>query len=234
MRAVRSVTHGAWLLGALAAVMLAAVMLAAGCNRVAATPSRVPGSVALPAGSYTSKAFKPAFSYTLPGGWTNGGDTADYFELRPAGSEVTGIYLFRGPLAASQDRTCPDVGDACVAASSAGLTSWIRSLEGLTVSAPRLAAVGGLRGTEIDVQIKDGWTFSCPFANGIPTVPLFIGADGRFRWVVAGNERLRLDLLDGPDNTTIVVDVDAFEGRLFDDLLAAASPIVRSFAFRIN
>ena len=213
---------------------LAVVLVVAGCSPAAATPSPAPGSVALPAGNYTSKAFKPTFTYTLPAGWSNGGDSADYFELRPAGSDVVGIYLFRGPLAASQDRTCPDAGEAGVGTSSTALASWIRTLKGLTVSASRLAAVGGLRGTEIDVQIADGWTFSCSFANGLPTVPLFIGPGGNFRWVVAGNERLRLDLLDGPDNTTIVVDVDAFEGSLFEDLLTAASPIVRSFVFKTN
>lgn len=217
-----------------AAATLVTILVTAACAPAAATPTSAPGASALPAGSYTSKAFKTPFSYSVPGGWTNGGDSADYFELRPAGSDIVGIYLFRGPLAASQDRTCPDAGEPGVGTSSTELAAWIRGLKGLKVSAPRLAAVGGLRGTEIDVQIVEGWTFSCPFANGLPTVPLFIGPSGNFRWVVAGNERLRLDLLDGPDNTTIVVDVDAFEGSLFEDLLLAASPIVRSISFKTN
>lgn len=223
LRSARAVT---------AALAVALIMVA--CSRAPATPSPAPGSVAVPAGTYASKAFRPTLTYTLPAGWANGGDSADYFELRPAGSDIVGIYLFRGPLAASQDGTCPDAGELGVGTSSTALASWIRTLKGLKVSAPRLAAVGGLRGTEIDVQIADGWTFSCSFANGLPTVPLFMSANGNFRWVVAGNERLRLALLDGPDNTTIVVDIDAFEGSLFEDLLMAASPIVRSFGFSTN
>jgi len=212
---------------------MAVVLAVAGCGLgTAPTPSPAPGTSALPAGTYTARAFQPAFSYTVPAGWANGSDTTDYFELRPAGTDIVGIYLFRGPLAASQDRTCPDAGETGVGTSSADLAAWIRGLKGLTVSAPRLAAVGGLRGTELDIQIADGWTFSCPFANGLPTVPLFIGANGNFRWVVAGTERLRLDLLDGPDGTTIVVDVDAFDGALFEDLLFAAAPIVRSIVFK--
>ena len=49
--------------------------------------------------------------------------------------------------------------------------------------------------------------------------------------MVAGNERLRLSLLDVPGGGTVVVDIDAFDGTLMDDLLAAATPIVQSLSF---
>ncbi len=91
--------------------------------------------------------------------------------------------------------------------------------------------VGGLRGTELDVAIASGWKASCPFANGLPTVPLFVGSDGQLRWVIAGSERLRLDLLDVPGGGTVVVDTDTFDGTLWDQLLAVATPIVQSFRF---
>ena len=42
-------------------------------------------------------------------------------------------------------------------------------------------------------------------------MPLFVGAKGDFRWVIAGSEQLRLSLFDSP-TVTIVVDVDAFDG----------------------
>ena len=80
-------------------------------------------------------------------------------------------------------------------------------------------------------RIVDGWQASCPFANGLPTVPLFVGQDNQLRWVVAGSERLRLSLLDVPGGGTVVVDIDAFDGSLMDGLLDAASPIVASFQF---
>ncbi|MFI5043040.1 MAG: hypothetical protein ACHQNA_14545, partial [Acidimicrobiales bacterium] len=77
-----------------------------------------------------------------------------------------------------------------------------------------------------------GWTASCPFANGAPTVALFVGAtDASFRWVIAGSERLRLTVLDVPGAGTVVVDIDAYDGTLMDGLLSATTPIVGSLKF---
>ncbi len=207
---------------------LAAVALA-GCSG-AASPLPT-GPTALAPGSYTSTAFQPPVTYTLPEGWWNPSDTAAFYSLQPAASEASGIYLFRDPLPASQDPACPTSPQPGVGTTSVALATWIRGLPGLAVSGPRIVTVGGLRGVEIDVAIAAGWTTSCPFANGVATVPLFVGADGELRWVVAGSERLRLDLLDVPGGGTVVVDVDAFDGTLWEPLLAAATPIVRSFAF---
>ena len=148
-------------------------------------------------------------------------------------SDLAGIHLFRDPLPASQDPACPTTAQPGVGATSIALVQWIRGLPGLTVSAPRIVTVGGLRGTEIDVAIAPGWTTSCPFAGGAPTVPLFVSADGELRWVIAGSERLRLDLLDVPGGGTVVVDVDAFDGALWEPLLADATPIVQSLVFSV-
>ena len=209
---------------------LAAVLLA-GCSGAGSPPPS--GPIALPAGSYTSTAFRPPVTYALPDGWWNPSDAAQFYSLQPASSEATGIYLFRDPLPASQDPTCPTTAQPGVGTTSVALATWIRGLPGLAVSGPRIVTVGGLRGVEIDVAIAAGWTASCPFAGGAPTVPLFVGADGELRWVVAGSERLRLDLLDVPGGGTVVVDVDAFDGSAWDSLLAAATPIVRSLVFSV-
>jgi hypothetical protein len=160
-------------------------------------------------------------------------DQADYLNLQPVTSDVIGIHLFRDPRAASQDASCPTAPQAGVGTQSTDLVRWIRGLPGLTVSNPKIVTVGGLRGTEIDVRIADGWTASCSFANGLPTVPLFVGSTGSLRWVVAGTERLRLDLLDVPAGGTVVVDQDAFEGAQMDSLLAAAAPIMASLSFAV-
>jgi hypothetical protein len=217
-----------------AAAALLAAVLAVSCSAAPSTPVSSPRPTGLPAGTYTSAAFKPRVTFTVPAGWAITADAERYFELRPAISDIVGIYLFRSPLAASQDRSCPDTPEPGVGTTASALSAWIGGLSGLRVSSPRLATVGGLRGVELDVQIADGWRFSCAFANGLPTVPLFVGEDGGFRWVVAGTERLRLDLLDAPDGATIVVDIDAFDGALMPDLLAAAAPIVRSMVFQVD
>jgi hypothetical protein len=209
------------------------VLLLAGCAGTAreATPVSTPAPSALPAGTYTSAAFRPAVTYTVPGGWRIVSDAPDYFALQPVDSEIIGIHLFRDPLAASQDAACPITAEPGVGKLSLEIATWIRGLPGIVASSPRIVTVGGLRGVELDLALNTGWTASCPFADGLPTVPLFVGADGNLRWVVAGNERLRVDLLDVPGGGTVVVDVDAFDGTLMDGLLAAAAPIVQSFSF---
>ncbi len=215
---------------------LMAWVLVAGCagapggGSPAASPARS-AAPALPAGTYTSQAFQPPVTFTLPAGWWMPSDTADYLGLQPVDSDLIGIHLFRNPLAASQDLDCPTSGEPGVGTLSSELVAWIRGLPGFAVGNPRLVTVGGLPGLEIDVAIAAGWTASCPFANGLPTVPLFVGSNGSLRWVVAGDELLRLSLLDAPGGGTVVVDIDSFEGSLMDTLLAAATPIVRSFSF---
>jgi hypothetical protein len=189
-----------------------------------------PQASTLPAGTYTSRAFQPAVTYTLPAGWENPADSPDFFQLRPTGSDSEGIYLFNDPKPASQATDCPETAQPLAGGSSAEMVAWIRSLPGLVVSEPVPVTIGGLTGVSLDLGIVNGWTASCPFADGTPTVPLFVGTNGDFRWVIAGNEQLRLALLDGPDGT-VVVDVDAFDGRVMGQLLAAADPIVKSFSF---
>ena len=210
--------------------LLVAGLLVMGCGSSGSSPAAGAAASALPAGTYTSRVFQPAVTFTLPAGWDNPADLAVYFQVRPAGSDVAGIHLFRDPRPASQDASCPETAQAGVGGTSKELVAWIRSLPGLVASDPAPIMIGGLSGVTLDLGIKDGWKTSCPFANGLPTVPLFVGAKGEYRWVVAGNERLRLAVLDAPSGT-VVVDVDAFDGSVIDDLLAAADPIVKSFTF---
>ena len=216
----------------LAVAILAVV--AVGCARGGA-PSPAPSGAsqppALPAGTYQSQAFQPRVTFTLPDGWWLASDAADYLALQPVVSDQAGIYLFRDPLAASQDLACPIEPEPNVGTLSSELSTWMRALPGLITSNPRLASVGGLRGIELEVRIADGWQASCPFAGGLPTVPLFVGQNDEMRWVVAGSEQLRLSLLDVPGGGTVVVDIDAFDGSLMDGLLDVAGPIVGSFTF---
>jgi hypothetical protein len=48
---------------------------------------------------------------------------------------------------------------------------------------------------------------------------------------MAGSERLRLFVLDLPSGGTVIVDIDAFDGSLIDQLLNDAMPIVSSMSF---
>jgi hypothetical protein len=216
------------------ASLILAALLVVGCAGApsGATPIPTQRPAALPAGTYSSAAFRPAVTYTVPAGWRVTSDAPDYFALQPVDSEVIGIHLFRDPLAASQDAACLPKAEPGVGSLSLELATWIRGLPGIVASSPRMVTVGGLRGVELDLALNTGWTASCAYApNGVPTVPLFVGTTGTLRWTVAGNERLRVALLDVPGGGTVVVDVDAFDGTLMDGLLAAAAPIVLSLSF---
>lgn len=216
---------------ALALALALAVTACGGGASASAAPSASGGKL-LPAGTYTSLAFTPAVTYTVPDGWENLTDTRAYFQLRPYGSEVAGIHLFANPLASLQDAVCTSAPDLAVGKTSTDLVAWIRARPGLVVSSPAMTTVGGLPGVSIDVGIKDGWTESCPFANGNPTVPLFNGGDAGYHWIVVGNERLRLYVLDLPAGGTLVVDIDAFDGTLMDGLIGQGLPIVKSLTFK--
>jgi len=220
----------------LATAALAAIIvpLVAGCSLLPgnkATPAPSGAAPPLPAGTYTTKSFQPATTYTVPDGWTNPSDTAAYYELMPTLDQNNGIHLFHNPQALSQAPDCPLAAEPGVGTSSLALVAWIRSLKGFSVSQPAMVAVSGLPGTYIDVGIASNWTQSCPFANGLPTVSLFYGAQSGLRWVVAGPERLRLYFVDVPSQGTVVVDLDSFDGTGFANLLANATPIVKSIKF---
>jgi hypothetical protein len=213
------------------------LLLAAACAGTPPTPTAPPVITAsplpaLPAGAYDSTAFKPKVTVTLPAGWAIVGDDVNYFGLQPVTSEALGIHLFRSPRAASQDLQCPETAEPGVGLAAADLVEWIRVRPGLTAGDATAVTLGSFAGLQVDAAIRDGWTASCPFANGTPTVPLFVGAtDGTFRWVMAGSERLRLIVLDVPGKGTIVVDIDAFDGSLMDGFLPVATPIVQSIKF---
>ncbi|HYO43311.1 MAG TPA: hypothetical protein VES19_08950 [Candidatus Limnocylindrales bacterium] len=201
----------------------------------AASPAAsAPAATAMPAGTYTSVAFQPAVTFTVPDGWVIAGDSAKFFQLSPAGNEIDGIYLFRDAAAASQDPSCPDEEEPGVGRTSVGLVTWIRSLPGLTVSNPAMATIGGLPATSIDAGIAEGWKQSCSFANGSPTVPLFFGGASGYRWIVYGTERMRLYITDLPSGGTVTVNINTIDGPYIDQLIAQSLPIVKSMTFALD
>jgi hypothetical protein len=216
------------------ALAVTAVALAAcgGASLPPAAASQAPVAAVtpLPAGTYTSLAFQPPVTFTVPGGWVLTADTQLYLSLQPVGNDAVGLHLFRDPSAASQDPACPASPEPGIGGTSAALTSWIRGLPGLSATSPTMATVGGLTGASLDVTLRSDWAGSCPFADGTPSVPLF-NSPAIDHWVVVGNERLRAYFVDLPGGGTVVVDQDAFDGTQFEDLLAASSGIVRSLKF---
>ena len=220
---------------ATAAVALLLTPLLAGCSAVPGAKASPSASslAALSAGAHTTTVFQPVTTYTVPAGWLNPTDDTDYFNLFLATdvNEVDGLHLFHNPQPLSQDASCPKLAEPGVGTTSTDLVLWIRSLKGLNVSPPVMVTVSGIPGTQIDVSIHSSWTQTCSFANGLPTVPLFYRPAAASGWWVAGDEKMRLVLLDVPNQGTVVVDLDSFDGTGFGDLLTNGSPIVKSLQF---
>jgi hypothetical protein len=217
----------------LATVAIALAPLVAGCSLAssgASSPSPS-GPAPVPAGTHTTVSFQPTTTYTVGGGWVNPIDSTDYFNLALAADANNGIHLFHNPQALSQDASCPAAPQAGVGTSAAELLAWIRSLKGFNISQPVMVTVAGLPATQVDISIHTNWSQSCSFANGLPTVPLFYRAAVTLGWWVAGDEKLRLDLVDVPGQGTVVVDLDSFAGDGFGDLLTSGSPVVKSLSF---
>lgn len=206
---------------------LALALAACGASGATGAPSSSPGPSAMPAGTYTSKVFQPATTFTVPAGWVLASDEPTYLQLHPVETDVVGIHLFRDPVAASQDKACPATAEPGVGKTSTELVAWMRGLKGLVVGSPVLVTVGALHGESVDIGLAADWTQSCSFANGLPTVPLLMNPDID-RWVIAGGERLRLYLLDLPGGGTLAVDLDDFDGSQIAQLITSASPIVKS------
>ncbi len=215
------------------------VTVAAGCGGASlappagTAPASQPAATPMPAGTYTSAAFQPAVTFTVPDGWVKLEDSGLYLSLYPADNNLIGVHLFRDPKAASQDVSCPAQPEPGVGGTSSELATWISGRPGLVVSTPTMATVGGLRGVAIDVALKAEWTQACPFSDGVPAVPL-INSPEIDHWVVVGNERLRMFLLDLPGGGLVAVDLDAFDGNQIEDLLARSNSIVRSLQFALD
>ncbi|MEI7743725.1 MAG: hypothetical protein WCK58_08250 [Chloroflexota bacterium] len=214
----------------LAAVVGLAVTACGGSSGASGSPAASGRPSAMPAGTYNSTSFVPAVTYTVSDGWVQVSDNAGYLAIQPAATDAVGIYLFHNVSAGIQDAQCSAAAQPGVGTSSVELSTWIRSLPGLSVSAPALVTIGGIPGTSLDISLKSSWTTSCPFAGGLPAVPLLFSSEID-HWVVVGNEQLRLYLLEVPGQGTVLVDIDAFDGSQFQALLAAATPVVKSLTF---
>ncbi len=165
-------------------------------------------------------------SFTVPDGWVLASDS------RATSSSVRRTDLLGSTCSACRGRV-PDA--ACPVAAtvrrdqSTDLVTWIRACPSHSQQ-PRDGDGGRPRGFSIDLGTRR-WTQSCPFADGLPTVPLLVEPGTGLRWVIAGGERLRLYILDLPDGGTLLVDIDDFEGSQIDAFLGQAAPIVKSLQF---
>jgi hypothetical protein len=191
----------------------------------------------VPAGTHTTRSFKPALTYTIPVGWTNFNDHEGNFGLVPPGGDWANKALNNGKtdrLAVLQ-RIAPTgsrCGDgAAPVRSAAAYARWLVNDPALSVSGPKPVTVGGLSGFVVDLRVRPGWTKTCPWSHGFPAAQIIRGLNptdpGLVDTVLPGRFVMRLYLLDYK-HATLGIEIDEVSGNSKLDIY---SKFVKTFRF---
>jgi hypothetical protein len=188
-------------------------------------------------GTYTSRRFEPALTFTVPAGWNNPWDTRGAFALWTPGwldgaddPGDPGIYLFDHPGLSlfrdvRPDEGCSDGVDAAAGTSAIELGTWVSDHPGIATRGPSPVEIGGLSGHQLDVSIRETWK-SCRIENG--TGPVSVPLFDQFGLIEhPGYATMRLILLDLPDGGNVLIAIDG-------DQVDHAMPVIRSFVFDVG
>jgi len=185
-----------------------------------------------PAGTYRSRRFQPSLTYTVPAGWFTGDQPLEYAFTVGSDGAGDGIFLFRDPVAHSQDPDCPMAADPTIGTSPKDLTHWIASLPGLKATTPKAVSLGGLPGFTLDIRLAPTWKHACPYSDGQPVVPLIVGSEaGSGPDWNAGPTGMRIWVLDAGANRRVWIDMEAGDHLTLDQLVERATPVLESFEF---
>jgi hypothetical protein len=194
--------------------------------------------------TYTTHAFVPTVTYSVPAGWTNTLDTRGQVDLSfDAGGIFTypdgiafhdGISLFRRPVAESPDAQIPIY---AIGKTAKDLAEWLDSHVDLAASGLTPVTVGGAPGYRITIAVPKGPRTSpdhCTTDHGLQACEsLFISDDPAATWGfgVVGPESAVVYLIDAPSGDTLMVVIDDVDGVDQAGLVAAGTPVVNSLVF---
>jgi hypothetical protein len=213
-----------------------------------ATPSSAPASVSpnessasraqspatagtLTPGFHRSVAFTPRLEFELPAGWTIIADGRDAYLLARGPGAQPAIVVQRNQVIGTNAQQCAGLAAPGASATVDGIVAAMMSDPRLQTSDAQPAAIGGVTGRVVDVQLASGWTGTCKWSGGQPAALVLTAAEppGPF-FGLGGHERAQLVLLDvGTDVVSIVI--DSPDGSDFDELVSQATPILRTFRF---
>jgi tRNA A-37 threonylcarbamoyl transferase component Bud32 len=190
----------------------------------------------VPAGTHTTRTFKPALTYALPVGWTNFNDSPGNFGLVPRGGDWTAVDAGKSDYFGVFQRIAPTGSrcgnDAALVRSAAAYVRWLKANPGLSVTRLKRVAVGGLAGFVLDLRLRAGWKKTCPWSHGMPVVQFIHGVDPTNPQMIHGLPPrpwvMRLYLLDY-NHATLGIEIDAIRGGGKLDVYDA---VVKTFRFR--
>jgi hypothetical protein len=189
----------------------------------------------LAAGTYTSRAFSPTLTYTVPDGWSNRQDRQGNFVLLPPGQAPGGINLGTSDVvsvfsAVLLNDTCRETHPRGIV-TPAAMTHWLAHRPAVVLTHAHAVTLGGLSGTVQDIRMAPGWRHTC-FDWDHPAIALYSGEPPS---VVSHSldkrQVIRLYLLSSTyfgDPVVLAVevnDVDPLGG------LASYDEVVRTFRF---
>ena len=198
---------------------------------------------AVDAGEYRSVAFDPfgdprygELAYTVPAGWAVADDTRWRFALRPASEYAAddgfadydndyGITLWADAAAVADP--CSGDPDAD-AGSPAAIAAALAARADLVVERST-GQIAGLPAEVVDVRLTDRTDADCP-DGGQAVIASRSGPPTTWQVRVSRGDRLRIALVEVAGRTMAVVLADNSNPSRFDALVAAAQPIIESFA----
>lgn len=201
------------------------------------TPSSSPASSAaagapatMPPGTYVSREFAPALTYTVPAGWFREADNPTSFVLSRGGPEnielVTRVFRpERG------ENGCMTIRNWERPHAASDLVEYLMTYPAFVTTATP-SSVGGLQGWAVDLAVKASWRSACADEAGVPAVfePIYVvhwysGAPVTVGMGPGDSDRF-LVLDDGSGNTMVI------EVRGDDPAFRAATDaILESFDF---
>ncbi len=189
------------------------------------TPSELPtGAGILPAGTSTTRSYKPGTSFTVPEGWVNDLDESIGYGLFPdskaneteyasSGEIANGIFIVSVESPYFYCEAWEKTGGT-----AAERAAFLVASEAFAVSEPVDVTIGDLTGKQVDMRVDPNWTATCP---GDP--PGSSLADWRHR----------VTFLDTPGGV-IAIAVGSKHAPDHEAFLAEAMPVVESFKFDLT
>jgi len=186
--------------------------------------------------SVSFRPFLNGYSYSVPAGWSGSGT---YLDRR---NDPLPMHVFVGlsARALSQQSFCPDTLAAGVGNSPTALMSWLATVPGLVTSPAVPISIGGYDGLVVDASVAPGWVTKCPQSSdwtsdgtAIDRFAITLGYDasGSNRLFLSGDSHARYIVLNAGNQDNIVIEVSAPDQASWDDLVAAAMPVIETFQF---
>lgn len=187
----------------------------------------------LKGGTYQTRTFSPALSYTVPAGWGNLEDMPGNFLLLPVDGELSGVndgtsdYLgVYWDVAAPE--LCTGRADTSVPQTWQGLLDWLLADPAIEVSQLTPVTISGLEGDVMDITTKDPKGDGC---DGGVWADIYIGINHTsLVHSVTSTQPVRIYLLRNGDATTAIEIADA-PGGYYADWPTTADGVVATFQF---